>query len=119
MTLPVNKDDTDISPLVARSRDVSKVLKLLSNQKRLLILCKLAAVGECPVHALAETIDLSQSALSQHLAKLRRDGLVTYRRESQMLYYALGDPQLKHLLIALKDIYCPKEIAGASKENEK
>jgi DNA-binding transcriptional ArsR family regulator len=106
----------DVDPLAARSHEVARLLKLLSNEKRLLILCRLASVGECPVNTLADYVDLSQSALSQHLAKLRKDGLVTFRRESQTLYYALGDRHLEQLLNALKDIHCPELVPDQPKE---
>ncbi len=97
----------DTGPLVAKSHEVARVLKALSNQKRLLVLCRLAEAGESPVGTLAQSVGLSQSALSQHLAKLREDGLVTFRRTGQTLFYTLGDSQLERLLLALKDIYCP------------
>jgi len=106
----------DIGPLIERSHEVARLLKLLSNQKRLLILCRLAASGECAVHALAEYVDLSQSALSQHLAKLRKEGLVTYRRESQVLYYSIGDANLRYLLTTLKEIHCPDPDLKKEKE---
>jgi DNA-binding transcriptional ArsR family regulator len=62
-------------------------------------------LGEMSVGALVETLGLSQSALSQHLAKLRRDGLVQYRRESQTLRYRLADPRTVRVLSVLKDIF--------------
>ena len=102
---PAAKFDT--GPLVAKSHEVAIVLKALSNQKRLLLLCRLVEAGECAVGPLAASVGLSQSALSQHLARLREEGLVTYRRVGQTLFYAVSDRQLERLLIALKDIYCP------------
>jgi DNA-binding transcriptional ArsR family regulator len=93
---------------VAKSRDVAKTLRLLANEKRLLILCKLATEGDCTVSCLADSVGLSQSALSQHLAKLRRDGLVTFWRNAQALHYAIDNRQLEQLLVALKEIYCPE-----------
>lgn len=100
--------NADIAPLIEKSFEVAKILKALSNQNRLLILCKLAAAGECTAGGLGEAVDLSQSALSQHLGKLRDEGLVAFRRESQTLHYAIADEELKRLLVALKDIYCPE-----------
>ena len=70
-----------------KAGDAARLLRLLANEKRLMILCLLVARGEMDVTSLAEAVELSQSALSQHLAKLREDGLVAYRRESQTLYY--------------------------------
>lgn len=107
MTAVVSESRVDIAPLVARSHEVARVLKLLANQKRLLILCKLAAAGECSVTALGEAVELGQSALSQHLARMRAEGLVSFRRESQTIHYAIADRQVERLLLALKEIYCP------------
>lgn len=97
----------EVARLVEKSHEVAGVLKLLSNQKRLLILCSLEAEGECRVNDLAEAVELSQSALSQHLAKLRSEGLVAFRREGQSIHYSLADRQVERLLHALKEIYCP------------
>ena len=100
-------NDGGIGQLEAEAARVAGVLKLLANESRLLILCRLAMAGEMPVGQLSQTIGLSQSALSQHLAKLRADGLVDFRRQSQTLFYRLADAQAARLLGALKDIYCP------------
>ncbi|HEX6962304.1 MAG TPA: metalloregulator ArsR/SmtB family transcription factor, partial [Lacipirellula sp.] len=82
------------------------LLKLLANERRLLILCTLAATGESSVGALADGVNLSQSALSQHLAKLREDGIVATRREAQAVFYRIADRKVARLLTLLKDIYC-------------
>ena len=58
------------------------------------------------MNSLAETVGLSQSALSQHLAKMREEGLVTYRRESQTLWYRIADPRIEELLATLHKLYC-------------
>lgn len=97
----------EISAMVDCAQDAARLLKLLANEKRLLILCFLATRGEMPVGALVEALRLSQSALSQHLAKLRCDGLVHFRRESQTLYYRLADPRAVRVLVVLRDIFCP------------
>jgi ArsR family transcriptional regulator, virulence genes transcriptional regulator len=89
-----------------KAAEVSAMLRLVANEKRLLVLCRLAQTGEMSVTALGEAVNLSQSALSQHLAKLRADGLVTARRESQTLYYRIADERVGELLNALYDIYC-------------
>jgi DNA-binding transcriptional ArsR family regulator len=86
--------------------EAARLLKLLANEKRLVILCFLATRGEMPVGALVEALGLSQSALSQHLAKLRRDGLVLFRRESQTLHYRLADPRVMRVLGVLEEIFC-------------
>ena len=92
--------------LEARASEVSATLRLLANEKRLLVLCRLALEGEMSVTTLGEAVNLSQSALSQHLAKLRADGLVATRRQSQTLFYRIADERIGRLLTALYDIYC-------------
>lgn len=81
------------------------LLKALSNEKRLVIICALYK-GEKSVGELENIVGLSQSALSQHLARLRRDGLVDTRREAQTIYYSMQDTATKSLLKALSEIYC-------------
>ena len=97
----------EIDAMLGCAQEAARLLKLLANEKRLVILCFLAVCGEMPVGALAEALNLSQSALSQHLAKLRRDGLVQFRRESQTLHYRLADPRAVRVLVVLKEIFCP------------
>lgn len=87
----------------------ARTLRLLGNEHRLLTLCLLAE-GEKHVGALQKEIGLSQSALSQHLAKLRDDGLVATRRESQTIHYRIADPDILRLIETLADIYCPPEM---------
>jgi ArsR family transcriptional regulator, virulence genes transcriptional regulator len=86
--------------------EVAGVLSALANERRLMILCKLVEWGEANVNSLAETVGLSQSALSQHLAKMREEGLVTFRRESQTLWYRVADPRIENLLATLHTLYC-------------
>lgn len=85
----------------------AQFLKLLANEHRLLVLCHLLTLGESPVNALVAEVGLSQSALSQHLAKLREDGLVTFRRESQTLFYRVSDPRAIRVLAVLHELFCP------------
>ena len=84
------------------------LLKALANEARLLVLCHLAESGELPVGALAIRVGLSQSALSQHLARLREEGLVATRKESQTVYYSVCDPRAGQLLALLHDLFCPE-----------
>jgi len=81
------------------------LLKNLANDRRLMILCELLQ-GERSVGELEKTVGLSQSALSQHLAKLRHNNLVKTRRDSQVIFYSLADPNVARLLGVLHDIYC-------------
>jgi len=80
-------------------------LKILANDWRLMILCELLK-GERSVGELEEIVSLSQSALSQHLARLRRSHLVKTRRESQTIYYSIADPGVTKVIGALYDLYC-------------
>ena len=98
-------DGDPFEALEARAGEAARLMKLLSNDRRLLILCRLVG-GEMHVGALAASVGLSQSALSQHLAKLRRDGLVAYRRDGTTLHYRLADRNAEQILAVLKDIYC-------------
>jgi len=99
---------SELEQLEARAGEAARLLKLLSNERRLLLLCRLVG-GEATVNALADAVGLSQSALSQHLAKLREDGLVAYRREGTTLYYRIADRHAERVLELLKDIYCSAE----------
>ena len=83
------------------------MLRAVGNEHRLLILCLLIEQGEMTVGALLENVTLSQSALSQHLAKMREEGLVTYRREAQTLHYRIENPDVVELIATLKALFCP------------
>ncbi len=80
-------------------------LKAMANPKRLAILCHLGE-AEVSVNELSAAVDLSQSALSQHLAKLREQGLVATRREQQTIYYRLDSPEVETLIATLRKLYC-------------
>jgi DNA-binding transcriptional ArsR family regulator len=86
--------------------EVASVLRALANERRLMILCRLVECGEDNVSSLAEAVGLSQSALSQHLAKMRDEGLVTFRRESQTLWYRIADPRIEQLFATLHKLFC-------------
>lgn len=83
------------------------MLRVLANEQRLLILCHLSVAGELSVSALGERMTLSQSALSQHLARLRDDNIVAFRRSAQSLFYRIADDKASRLLGLLHDLYCP------------
>lgn len=87
--------------------EAAAMLRTLGNEHRLLLLCLLVEHGELSVGALHARVDLSQSALSQHLARMRDDGLVDYRREAQTLHYRIADPRVGVLLTTLKRVFCP------------
>lgn len=92
--------------LAAQAAEVADVLRALANERRLMILCKLVEWGEGSVNALAEAVGLSQSALSQHLAKMRAEGLIAYRRESQTLWYRIADSRIEQLFATLHRLFC-------------
>jgi len=95
----------DISALHAKAEVAAEFLKQLANPRRLMVLCELVK-GERSVGALEAVTGLSQSALSQHLAKLREAELVATRRQAQTIYYSLADPGVRKVIAALYDLYC-------------
>ena len=86
----------------------SALLKALSNENRLMILCQLGE-GELQVSELQSRVGLSQSALSQHLARLREEGLVAARREGVAIFYRISDPAALKVIAVLAEIFCPPE----------
>lgn len=100
-------DGLSVADFQAHAAEAAQFLRVLANEHRLLVLCHLLVFGEMTVTELGERIALSQSALSQHLARLREDGLVTFWRESQTLHYRVCDDRAARLLAVLKDIFCP------------
>ncbi|CRZ19871.1 metalloregulator ArsR/SmtB family transcription factor [Kingella kingae] len=89
-----------------QAEQAAQFLKTLGNPVRLQILCLLADEKELSVGELVALLPLTQSALSQHLAKLRDEGLVAYRRESQTLYYFVRSENALKLLLILKEMFC-------------
>ena len=99
--------DSAMEKLKANAAEAADFLQLLANDKRLLILCELIEKGELAVNALADAVGLNQSALSQHLAKLRADNLVKTRREAQTIYYSIPrDRRVDRTLALLKQLFC-------------
>ena len=94
-----------IDEMKEHAADAARLMNALGNESRLMILCMLAE-GEQSVSGLNEIIPLSQSALSQHLAKLRQQGLVETRRAAQTIFYALPEGPADKIIHLLHDIYC-------------
>jgi DNA-binding transcriptional ArsR family regulator len=92
--------------LEQRAGDAAQLLKLLANETRLLILCRLVTEREMSAGAIVAAAALGQSAVSQHLARLRDDGLVATRRDGQTIYYRIADKNVARIIALLKDIYC-------------
>lgn len=97
--------EMNMGELQARALRAAGLLKAMSNPVRLIVLCQLAE-GEKSVGELEKFAEVSQSALSQHLALLRERGLVRSRRDGQSIYYTLDGPEAPALLAALYEVYC-------------
>ncbi len=96
----------ELTVFEAKADVAAGLLRVLANEQRLLILCHLLAAGELSVSALSDELSLSQSALSQHLARLRDEGIISNRRESQSMFYRVADEKASRVLALLRDIYC-------------
>jgi DNA-binding transcriptional ArsR family regulator len=95
----------NLEALESQASAAESLLKAVANRRRLVILCELLG-GEKSVSALRGAIGLSQSALSQHLARLRADEIVATRRESQTIYYSLASDRATRLIGLLYELYC-------------
>jgi DNA-binding transcriptional ArsR family regulator len=95
----------NVALLQTKANTASELLKVLANENRLLIVCQLVD-GEKSVNELEQRVGIRQSALSQHLAILRREKIVKTRRESQFIYYSLESFEAKQILTTLYDMYC-------------
>ncbi len=90
----------------AKAKEIADLLKLLANENRLLILCELTK-GPQTVNELLQTLRITQSGLSQHLALLKAHGILAYDKQAQNVYYNVKDPRVLVLLDVLKNTYCP------------
>ncbi len=95
----------DAAAMSFAAEEASEFLKSLANRHRLLILCRLVE-GECSVGQLADFLDLRDSTVSQHLALLRKDGLVRGRRDGQTIWYSVASEPARRVLEVLYDVYC-------------
>ena len=103
----------NIQKMQVSARNASDLLKALGNEHRLMILCQLAD-GEKSVGELVTLIGIAQSPLSQHLARLRRDGLVDTRREAQTIFYSVASAEARQLIGLLYEMFCAQQ--GAAEE---
>lgn len=97
----------ELMELEASAQAAARMMKLLASEQRLILLCRLIE-GECSVGELAGYVGLAQSAASQHLAKLRAEGLVSTRREGQTIYYRISDPKAVRVIDTLCELYRPR-----------
>ncbi|MDJ0388455.1 metalloregulator ArsR/SmtB family transcription factor [Roseomonas sp. E05] len=95
-----------LATMEVRASEAAAMLRLLANERRLLVLCLLIMEGEASVGCLVERVGLSQPALSQHLAKLREDGLVATRRTGTTIHYRIADPRVARIIATLHDVFC-------------
>ena len=106
------RSDVEYSPrlerLLRRAREASDFLKAVSQESRLLVLCLLAE-KERSVSELEAILSIRQSALSQQLARLRYDDLVTTRRDGKQIYYSIADDDVRRIISVVYDIFCQEE----------
>ncbi|SFX10668.1 ArsR/SmtB family transcription factor [Marinospirillum alkaliphilum] len=105
MSTATSTETSALEELRSNAKQATNLLKAMANENRLMILCYLDG-RELSVSELNNCLDLSQSALSQHLAVLRRDNLVKTRRESQTIYYSLNGEEAKQVISTLHNMYC-------------
>ena len=100
-------DKQDFSEFEQQASRAADFLRTLGNAHRLQVLCLLIEHKELSVGQMLECTTLSQSALSQHLGKMREEGLISYRRDAQTLYYSLSSPVVIEIIAVLKTHFCP------------
>ena len=104
------KDGMDPELMQTNAAKASELMKLLGHPHRLMILCELNQ-GECSVGELSERIGINQSPLSQHLARMRHEGVVDSRREAQTVYYSLAGEEVAAVISLLYELYCAPQSA--------
>lgn len=111
MTVEMRDQRADALPvddMAARALEAANFLKALSHQGRLMILCYLSA-GEKSVNALEDLLGARQAAVSQHLARLRNEGLVAARRDGKVIYYSIKDPKVRAMIALVYEMFCGTE----------
>lgn len=101
----------DLAQFEDSAARAAALLRLLGNEKRLMVLCQLAD-GEMSVGQLQAGIGISQSALSQHLALMRQQGLLATRRQGQTIFYRITDPAALRVIQTLAELFCPTDPSG-------
>jgi ArsR family transcriptional regulator, virulence genes transcriptional regulator len=104
-----------LADLTNNAEEVADILRALANERRLMILCQLVEFGEATVGSLVDAVGISQSALSQHLAKMREEGIVAFRRDSQTIWYRIADPRIEQLFAALHVLFCRNQRRSKSR----
>jgi ArsR family transcriptional regulator len=96
----------DTATFQRKATQAAGLLRALGNERRLMVLCKLVERGEANVTQLAQAVGLSQSALSQHLARMREEDIVAFRRDARTIWYRIADPRTEELLATLYRLFC-------------
>ena len=102
------KPDMNLEQMAQSADRASALMKTLGHKDRLMILCQLAD-GEKSVGQIADLLEISQSPLSQHLSRMRKEGLVETRREAQTIYYSLKSGEASRIVEVLYELYCEPE----------
>lgn len=107
-------ENTDINPrhMAAAAQKASELMKTLGHKDRLMVLCHLTS-GEKSVGELARLLEIPQSPLSQHLARMRKENLVNTRREAQTIYYRIASPEAAAFIETMHGLYCDTESGQA------
>lgn len=100
-----NVDAQDLDSMMESAKEATDFLKALAHEGRLIILCRLAD-RECSVAELEEMLSARQAAVSQQLARLRLEGLVSTRREGKTIYYSLSDERVRKSIALVYDLFC-------------
>lgn len=111
----VDEASPELEKMVSKARDASEFLKALAHETRLLLLCYLAE-RERSVTELENILSLRQPTVSQQLARLRLDGLVTTRRDGKTIYYGIADERLRQVIGIIYDIFCRDNGIGRIRE---
>ena len=99
------EEQIDPRRMAKAAQKASELMKTLGHKDRLMVLCHLIS-GEKSVGELANLLDIPQSPLSQHLARMRKESLVTTRREAQTIYYAIASKAAAHMVSLMHELYC-------------
>ena len=102
------KADIDLMQMARSANRASALMKTLGHKDRLMILCHLAD-GEKSVGEIADLLEISQSPLSQHLSRMRKEGMVDTRREAQTIYYSLKSGEASRIVEVLYELFCAPE----------
>lgn len=103
---PGDTASSEVASLREQAEPVSAMLRLIANQRRLLLLCHMLGDGEVTVSELSDRVGLSQSATSQHLKLLRRDAVVATRRAGTTIHYRIADPRVARMIEGLRSVFC-------------